>query len=219
PAEGRWMMAGFRAVTGMEGKLKDLYADDETKVAELRRAQQQDDEMATAAGRWRAAQRLFGGQPEGPAPRRSTATDRLQSETTLRKQLGEKREKDRDTDSLTTYLERQGVEPESAKAMARNPKILDAWNQGRGRQEERDFRAQQAQLERDFRAGESAKDRAARLRAARETAANRKEPDTTKAATDLRKEFNSHKNVQRYQDVRISYDKVQRAAKRANESK
>src|SRR5690606_3184010 len=105
PAEGRWMMAGFRAVTGMEGELKDLYADDETKVAELRRAQQQDDEMATAAGRWRAAQRLFGGQPEGPAPRRSTATDRLQSETTLRKQLGEKREKDRDTDSLTTYLE------------------------------------------------------------------------------------------------------------------
>src|SRR5690606_11036988 len=113
-------------------------------------------------------QRLFGGQPEGPAPKRTTATERRQSETTLRKQLGEKREKDRDTDSLTAYLERQGVEPESAKAMARNPKILDAWNQGRGRQEERDFRAQQAQLERDFRAGESEKNRRARIAAERE---------------------------------------------------
>lgn len=213
------MMAGFRAVTGMEGRLKDLYADDETKVAELRRAQQQDDEMATAAGRWRAAQRLFGGTPEGSSPRRSTATERLHEERTLRQDLTKKRQGEQDTSSLAAYLERQGVEPESAKVMAKNPRILQSWEQGRGRQEDREFRRQMAQEERDWRAGESAKDRAARLRAAREAAASKKEPDRSKAATDLRKEFSSHKNVQRYQDVRISYDKVQRAAKRANESK
>lgn len=213
------MMAGFRAVTGMEGKLKDLYADDETKVAELRRAQQQDDEMATAAGRWRAAQRLFGGQPEGPAPRRSTATERLHEERTLRQDLAKKRQGEQDTSSLAAYLERQGVEPESANVMAKNPRILQSWEQGRGRQEDREFRRQMAQEEREWRAGESAKDRAARLRAAREAAANQKEPDRAKTATDLRKEFAAHPVSKRYQDVRISYDKVQRAAKRANESK
>lgn len=201
-----------RAGTGMGGRLRNLYAEDETEVARMRQARQQDDEMATAAGRWRAAQRLFGGQPEGPAPRPSTASERMQEESALRQKLGARREQARETDSLAAYLQREGVDPETAAVMARNPRILQSWEQGRGRQEEREFRRQMAQEERDWRAGESAKDRAARLRAAREAAASKKEPDRSKAATDLRKEFTAHPVTKRYQDVKISYDKVKRAA-------
>lgn len=203
-------MVGIR--TGMEGRLRDIYAEDETEVAKLRQAQRADDEMATAAGRWRAAQRLFGGTPEGKDPRPSTATERLLAERTLRTDLAAKRKGERETSGLEAYLARQGLTPEDAAVMARSPKVLDAWNQGRGRQEDRDFRASQAQLDRDFRAGESEKDRAARLRAARETQRQAKAPDTAKAATDLRKEFTAHPVAKRYQDVKISYDKVKRAA-------
>lgn len=208
-----------RAGTGMGGALRNLYAEDETEVARMRQARQADDEMATSAGRWRAAQRLFGGTPEGPAPRPSTASERLLEERTLRQDLAQKRQGEQDTSSLTAYLQRQGLSPEDAAVMARSPKVLDAWNRGRGQQEDRDWRAEQARLDREFRAGESAKDRAARLRAARESAKAQKAPDNRKAATDLRKEFTAHPVVKRYQDIQISYDKVKRAAQRANTSK
>src|SRR5690606_39869462 len=80
--EGWWVMAGTLPGTGMGGRLRDLYAEDETEVAKLRQARQDEDEMATSVGRWRAAQRLFGGKPEGAAPKISTATERLIEERT-----------------------------------------------------------------------------------------------------------------------------------------
>lgn len=219
-------MAGFRAVTGMEGKLKDLYAEDETEVTKLRQAQQADDEMATSAGRWRAAQRLFGGRPEGKDPKISTATERLLEERTLRADLGKKRKQDMETSGLEAYLQRQGMSPEDAAVTARSKVAQDAWRTGQERAArredaaaEREWREAQAREERDWRAGESEKNRRARLAAARATQREKKEPDLSKAATDLRKEFTGHPVVKRYQDIRISMDKVRRAAERANTSK
>lgn len=158
-------MSGIPNVNiGIGNILRDFYAEDETDAIALRRAQEQRDAEAEKARAMRSVHALFGGRNEGAAPRRPDAVERLNEERALRDSQRaartQAREQSEGAASLAAYLQRQGVSPEDAQVMARNPRLVQSWDAGRTRKEEREFRAGESEKDRALREREGARNRA-----------------------------------------------------------
>lgn len=198
--------------------LRDFYAEDETALARLREAQKQREDARERDAAWSNANQIFGGKGRD-VPRRRDAVEMLQEEQSMREDLRQRREQSDSSESLAQYLQRQGVSPEDAQVMARNQRLMQTWDAGRTRKEDREFRAGESEKDRALREREGARNRAnqrglfdARQTAAEERAQSKAAGEDIKGTDRLRGEFERAPEVKAYRDSAISLEKMEHAA-------